>query len=276
MSLINQVGTYRGVVVDKAVTVSTNGYPQLQVVLGATEIYDDELKDWYDRSEVEENEITAYLVLFDGKNRQTLNFNQVEKIFDWNGALFAELEALDHSETRIQFRVVERTYQGKTNLQVEWIDEYDATPGRTVRKLDATELKDLDAAYASLMNKPKVKPASAKAAKAPPTVSQAQAAKVEEEMQARANQEPPVAEKKKKIEPPKVPARKKPKITGTTKQEAWDACVELKAKTVTDALLSQAWVDTIEKIAPGKADADITPEEWGQIQELVLYKTAKF
>lgn len=270
MSLIEQVGTYRGEVVDKAVSVSTNGYPQLVALLRAGERYDDEVGDWV-AWEADESELTAYLVLFDGQDRKTLNCTQVEKVLGWDGASFAGLNAIDHSETLIQFRVVENTYNEKTTMQVEWIDEYGATPGRTVRKLDAIELKDLDAAYAGMMNKPKAKPASAKASPLL-TATQAQA-----QAQAAAG----------KKAPPKVPAKKgPPKTTAAssdgkpakklTKQEAWDGCVDLKDKKVKDEQLSQVWVDTVDEVRGPKEEADLTPEDWGRIQDLVMDKTAMF
>lgn len=259
MTLIDQIGTYRGVVLDKGVGVTTNGFPQLVATVQAKQFYDVELNEWVDW---EEAELTAYLVLFDGKDKKTLTCEQVEKVFAWGGESFAGLDAIDPSTVQIQFRVVEHTYQEKTSLQIAWIDVYDATPGSGgIRKLDADALKGLDAKYASLMNKTKAKPASAKEAKAP---------KVPAKTKTKAPPTPP------KKAPPTVPTSDKMPKKVSTKQEAWSNCVDLKAKNVTDQQLSQTWLDVIEEVCPGKFDSDITPEEWGAIQETVLNKTAMF
>lgn len=254
MSLIDRVGTFRGGVVDAAVSVTKNGFPQFVIQFRATEYYDEEAGVWIDWSEYDENEITAYQVLFDGKDNKTLNCQQIEKVFGWDGLSFEALNNADYSKVNLQFRIAENTYNDKTSLQVEWLDVYDATPGRRVKKLDASDLKQLQGKYASLLKNTAETPA--KAVKAP-TKSNA----------------PPKAPKISK-----APVSTIPPLPGgkCSKQEAWDACVELKAKEITDEKLATTWVKTIEKIAGAKPDTKVTSEEWFEIKEAVLAKTAIF
>lgn len=241
MSLINQTGTFRGKVTDRAVSLTTNNYLQFVVKLYAEEIYDVDEGVWVDWSVYDENEITAYLVLFDGKDNKTLNCQQVEKVFGWDGADLTELDQIDVDDIKIQFRVNERTYEGKTRLQVEWIDVYGAEPGRTIKKLNPDELKKLQARFKNVLT-PK------KAAKAPTKPAK-----------------------------PKVPVVKPDlPVAKTSKADAWVACVDLKGEDVSDEQLAKTWLSTIEKIAGQKDDSVITSEEWAMIQETVLDKIGKF
>jgi len=258
MSLITQEGTYKGNVLESAVGVSKNEFPQLILSLRGTELWDEETETWVDWSAVPENDITAYLVLIDSKNNETLNYKQVQSVLGWDGKSFAELDALDLSQIPIQFRVAPNTYQEKTTLQVEWIDVADAIPGRTVRRLDAQGLKSLDARFKGVLKG--IAPAKAPA-KAP---------------KAAAKPEAPAT--------PKVPAKAPSQASASnipmgkcTKDEAWKACIDMKDdKTVTDENLANAWVEAVAKITPGKTDAKVTPEEWFLIREVVLAKTAMF
>ena len=274
MDLIDRAGTFRGSILSHAVGATKNGFPQWTPQLYGAELYDEELGEWVDWTAVPENELTAYLVLYDSKNEQTLNHRQVEKVTGWDGTDFEELENMDLSETGIQFRVAENTYDGKTNLQVEWIDEYDATPGRITRRLDPAELKALSARFI------KTKKAPATAAK--PTATEAKEAIGAAINSAKAKQTVDAIKK----DPPKAPPTRKPpkppattKATppsGATKGEVWNNCVEFKRDNVTDKKFSEVWTEEINKVAPDKTDDQITAEEWGVIGNAIMDKTGKF
>lgn len=249
MSLIDREGTFRGKPEDRAVTQSSGGFPQFEIQLKAIEYFDEDEQQWVDWSQVDEKDITAWLILFDGKNKQTLNFKQIEKVFDWDGVSFVELNEISIENIRLQWRVSKRIYEGNENYRVEWIDEFDATPGRTVRKLDADELKALQAKY---QNKLKGKaPAKAPAKKAPPKAP---------------------SKKKTSASPPSAPQGK------CSKDEAWNACLDkdLWADGVTDEKVSQAWLNALQEIVPNKPDSKVTPEEWWQVKERVFVDILKF
>lgn len=261
MSLINEVATYRGIVTDRAVGITTNGYPQFVVQLKAEEIYDNETQEWVDWSGADENEITAYLCLFDGKDNETLSCKQIKKVFGWDGKSFIELNEIDISETKVQFRVVERTYNEKTSLQVEWIDEYDAQPGRSVRKLDTGDLKTLQAKYNPVL---KATSGGVTPAKAPKSLPKVPAKRI-------------ISTTKIPVVNSSVESKDEPTKDSNnqcTKQEAWDECVTRKAVSVQDKQLTEAWLNAITEIAPKKTDEKITPKEWFQIMTIVLEATA--
>lgn len=308
MSLIDQAATFRGRITDHGVSLTKNEYPQLVLQLQADEIYDDENKVWVDWVGYDEREITAYLVLFGGNKKETLNAQQVKKVTNWDGNSFQALNDMDLSEVGVQFRVEERTYDNKTSFQVNWVDEYDAEPGRTVRKLDPEELKKLDAQYAQLLKQSGKRAAPAKApANQPPsgvamqTATQAQTAA----KKAAKPKTPGVITKKSKkkaavvdpLGPPETElqtASEATKITSSkrstppvvcdpnlpvghcTKDEAWDAALGLKAKDVDDETISKVWTEAVLNVAPAGQDAGITNEQWYEIREIVLEKTAMF
>lgn len=263
MSSIDRVSTFRGKVADHAVSLTKNEFPQLVCQLVATEIYDEEDQVWVDWADVEQNEIVAYIVLYGGKG-ETLSFNQVKKVFKWDGASFQVLNDGDYSEIGIQFRVVESTYKEKTTLKVEWIDEYDAVPGRSVRKLDRDELKQLDAKYAQLLKAGGTKIAPAKAVKAAgikPTSPKGPVKK---------NSTPSMPKTSTDTASPEMPAGH------CTKNEAWDWVVEMRDKKIDDKKLAESWTGAIQKIGDGKPVEKFTDEQWFLIKEQVLSETAVF
>lgn len=303
MSLIDRASTFRGRITDHGVSKSTNGYPQWVASLVALEIYDAEDQVWVDWSGYDVNEITAYLVLFGGKG-ETLAVQQLKKITGWNGLAFSDLNSLDLSETKIQFRVEENTYEGKTRLQVAWVDEYDAEPGRTVRKLDPEDLKALDAQYANLLKQSGKKVAPAKArqtateankAETPgkvtkkgvkPTQPKGPVKKV-----SRSGAKDPLGpdaappETKRKIDKetidnmpdlPQAPPDPALPVGHCTKDEAWVIVNDLKDQEYTDDQIGDIWLGALQQVAPGVRQKDITDEQWFLVKEKVLEKTAKF
>lgn len=254
MSLVDRIGTFRGVVTDHAVGVTSKSeVPQWIAQLQGIEYFDDDEKVWVDWSDQDECEITAYLVLFSGKDKETLTSKQIKKVTGWSGKSFTELNNMDLSNVKLQFRVKENNYEGNISMQVEWIDEYDATPGRSVRKLEKRELDELDAKYKPVLTATSGGTTPAKASK----------------------KAPPKAPAK----PPKRASKPVPTLPEgkSTKDKAWGAVVDLKEKGLSDKQLAETWVEIVEEIV-GKEipDSKITPEQWFLIQEAVLNKTAVF
>ena len=152
MKQVDREATFRGNIVNHAVSLTKNEYPQWVAELKAIEIWDDDDKVWVDWTDVEENGAIAYLVLFGGKG-ETLTCTQVKKATGWDGLSFTGLNELDLSETIIQFRMEYNTYNDKTTLQVAWIDEENAEPGTAIRTLKPDEMKALDAKFKQFMTK---------------------------------------------------------------------------------------------------------------------------
>ncbi len=269
--LIDRESTFRGNIIDHAVSLTKNEFPQLVCQLDAKEIYDEEEKVWVDWSDVEENEITAYLVLYGGTG-ETLNCTQVKKATGWDGLSFQQLNDMDLSEVVVQFRTENRTYEDKTTLQVTWFDAADAEPGRSVRKLDASEMKALDAKYKAILQNSGKKAAPAKAgAGAKPGTVTAKGVKP-------TGPKGPVKKKSTAPAAPAAPAEADPSLPAghCTKQEAWDTIVELKDKSVTDEANAKAYLDAILEVSGANDQDGLTDEQWFAVKELVLSKTAVF
>lgn len=271
MALIDRESTFRGKVVDHGISATKNEWPQFVCKLLATEIWDEEDQVWVSLADVEldANEITAYIVLI-GKDGETLSFDQVKKVFKWDGASFQVLNGGDYSEVGIQFRVEENTYEEKTRLQVTWIDEYDAIPGRSVRKLDASELKQLDAKFAA-----QLKAGGKKTAPAKPKT----AASGKDHGTVTAKGSKPTSPKgpvKKTTTAPKMPSIPEAPVGSCTKDEAWTEVVDMKDKKIADDVFSKCWVNAVNEVRGDRKVEDLTNEDWFQVKEKVLKETAVF
>ena len=285
MSQINRTGTFRGVAVDCGVAESSGGFPQWVASLQAAEYYDEETEQWIDWSEYEEKEIPCYLVLFGNEGTPLLNMRQLQKAFGWSGESFQELETF--TNVPFQFRVEEKTYEGNTNLRVQWVDAYDAEPGRVIQKLEPAEVKKLDTKYAAALRKfsggPKPKTVPDKPDKPPiPTVDKSAAketlkAQAAEKAQRGAKAEAKAAkrEKKEKLAKPPIPkaapAPTTPPQTTTetpscTKDEAWEKCYEAKGK-LTDDQIATIWLRVIDE--QGGED-NLDAQGWGVVCETVV------
>jgi len=269
MNKIDRASTFRGAVLEKAVGQTKKSQcPQLIVKLKAAEIFDEEEKIWVDYAEYDQG-ITGYLVLFGKDGKSTLTCQQTQKVFDWTGKSFAELDSIE-SPAGLQFRVSEDEYEGETRLNVSWIDVYDAEPGG-IKKLSPDDLKSLDAKYAKGLQEIRT---PAKPAK---PVSKAAPGKVEKK--------PP--ESKKTVAPPESKKTVAPPITGnpvekkvdgkaliSNKVEAWGAVAEVnqseKGTGIDDKALGKLWENTIEDIVGSTEEEDITPEQWGEIETALV------
>jgi hypothetical protein len=293
--LIDRVGTFRGTILEHAVSTTKNGFPQFVVKVQATEYYDEEGQAWVPWSEYEA-QITGFLVLF--AEKVCLNHEQVQKAVGWDGVSYAGLNDLDLKGKVVLFRVEENTYEGKTNIQMRWIDSADADPTRTLKKLDPAALKGLDAKFAVKKAAPAKAPVKAPtpppratpkpAADPTPAASEPATDGPSEQSTTPPVSEPatpatsPTAPSGKPSEPPKPPARRgrPPKAKGPAdglptvcgKDDAWAKVVELKTDACTDDMLGEAWVNAAEAVAPDIDEADITPDQWAVIRDRTLDK----
>ncbi len=166
MSLITEPASYRGVVVEHAVSMTKEkGLPQFVAKFRALEKYDSEEKVWIDWSSQEDSEITAYLVLFSSTGDPIFHAKDVQKVFEWDGASLMALNLLELEGAEVQFEVVEHTYKEKTSLQVANIRGYNEEPGGSVKKLDDDELVKLNANFSNALKKLSGGPKVAKADK---------------------------------------------------------------------------------------------------------------
>jgi hypothetical protein len=269
MSLINQAGVYRGIMTTSGVGLTKNQFPQFICGLVAAEYYDEVQQQWINWEQSENKEMMFYGCLYDKDDKETLNSKQVKLVTGWDGLSFETLNDMDCNGVPVLFRVEERSYDGNTNLQVTWIDDYEASPTRSVKKLDANAAKDLTARYAAVLdaNKAPAKPVSApKPAAAPPVPTAAPATPP-------VPTAPPVKPAAPKTPSPK--ASKKPAAApaagGCTGKDAWNTVVALKSDRVSQDTITEVWLKTVAEVAPGNTNADlITPVQWATIRDKVV------
>lgn len=293
------LGNFRGEIQQAGVNVSSGGFPQFVAKLHAVEMYDEESKEWapyeefFDDGAVEANDRTIFYfgVLF-GKNGATRNNDQVKLITGWTGESFAALAAINHEGTKIQWRNVENTYEQVTTVQVGWIDEYDAAPGGSVKQIDDKALAALDAKFAEMLDQKETvasKPKSRRGKKAKTEDAASPADEAPAEEPAPPTEEPtkpksrrgrkPKAEKTETAPPADLPTDPNAvpdddiPFEGNgpcTKQEAWNDVNAGKKNDVDVKTLTAVWQAKLKIIAPGKAAADVTDQDWSDVRAAVL------
>jgi hypothetical protein len=154
MSNISQVGSYRGLVVDRGLSNSSGGHLQFELTLQATEKYDEANQVWT-LFDFEDSEAQAYMNLITSKEQENaINCRQIMRAFGWDGVSYLALNNPDSSLAKqIQWRMGMETYNNVERCKVQAIDAYDTTPGRKVEKLDAAAVRALDAKYAGILKK---------------------------------------------------------------------------------------------------------------------------
>jgi hypothetical protein len=267
MSLIDQTGFYHGEIVDAGLSESSGGFPQEVIALRALEVYDPD-SDSYLPADPENNEITWYGVLIDSKDKETLNCKQLKKVTGWDGASFVQLGEMELIGMPIAFRVEEHTYNDNTTLQATWIDTIDASPFRTVAKLDKDGLTKLQQRYGAVLaaTKAPAKPVSATPAKAPAKTTTPKTT-------ATAPKTPAKPKAAAKPAAPKKPTVPKTVVGKCTADEAYTACYSLKRDDVTDDALNKIWLKAVAEV--NTDENKITPEQWYGIKESVLKQVSK-
>lgn len=265
--LIDREATFRTKnIVDGGLGQTSTGLPQLTLSLRADEIYDFDEKCWVPWDDVEEREITAFLVLIGKKDNEIFHCKSIEKALGWDGASLSSLNDIDYQNLGIQFRTIENEWEDKVTIQVAGIDHYDAEPGRTVQKLDAVEVKGLDAKYATFFRnrsgekKPKpvgkpVVPAAKPKTTAPPETDESVP-----------DQAPP----KKAAKPLKAPKKAAKKTAGCTQNEAWAACSKARHESVSKEQVIDIWLKAVETLAPDGDEDKMSKELWAQVRDVVV------
>lgn len=256
MGQINIEAYFKGEILDAGLGQSSGGFPQENLSLRALEVYDSEI-DSYLPADPQNNEINAWLVLIDSKDKETLNAKQLKKVSGWTGASFVELSEMNMQGVPIQFRVESRTYNDNTTLQVTWIDEVGASPVRSVSKLDKTEVMALQQRYAGVLAATKAPVAPVSATKAP-----AKATKTK------------TPTKPKTPVKPKPPVKPKAAVVGKcSADDAYVSCYSLKKDDVTDDKLNEIWLEEVGKV--NSDESQISEEQWFIIKDAVIARTGK-
>jgi hypothetical protein len=287
MSQIDREGTFLARIDDHGITETKNGVPQWCAQLYATHMFIEEPDceawgltepDWVDLDNYAlPRDITSYQTMFSRAGDPTLGYDQVQAATGWDGASFADLDSMNLNGEIILIRTAFNEYEGKTRLQVGWIDSKDADPTRSLRKLDTAGLKDLDAKFAGKLNAgKKTAPASAKPVAAPK--AEVKTKKSPEQ----SNKKAEAALAKKPSTPAKKPAAPAaPKKDSETpanaaselkmdKAEAWSKLCDA-SDGINDDVRNAAWLAGCEQVggdpdaAGGRDEDDFTDEDWGRV-----------
>jgi hypothetical protein len=304
--LIKEAGTYRGVIVDHAVSASSGGFPQWTPALQATEKYDFETNTWVNWTGREDCEITGFLTLFSKKGDATFHVPDIMKITDWDGRSLVALNGKDLTNAGIQFSCAEDTYEGVTRMKLVKIAEFDAVPSTgSIRKLSNEDLATLDNQFAAMLKKNAgpAKPSSPAAASKPGVVTQnkrvvaapaasapsvpAAPTMTQEEFEegldtAGEDSDPALAaaaaENPALSAPAAAPAAAKTakgkKPGPMTKEVAWSTCVNMAAKDVNIKELTNSWMIAVKAV--GIPEAQFTKANWAAVCETVCNEHAVF
>jgi hypothetical protein len=273
MSNIDRVGSFRGKIVDRAIGQSSGGFPQAILQLEAAEMWDSENGVWVPWN-YDEREAFAYLILFGKNGKPTASARQLVKALGWDGVAFIDIQENTELKDQIQWRMEENTWEGNTTIRCQWIDEYDAVPGKRVQKLDKSDIAALQAKFAgglqALSGGPKPKSAPPAAPPSAPAPAAAPTPEPEPPFEA----DPPAAEPEPLPEPPAPPAapgppkEEKPKRTRKPKaidmNTAWTKCFEAgKAAGKQDVEITKIWTDIVKE-AGGN---DAVGKDWNPIRD---------
>jgi len=266
--------------------------PQWVADLKAAAFYDEASTTWIEINSEDAIDITNFAVLMGKKGQPLLSAKQLMKAVGWDGTSFESLDNMDLSAVQIQGRVEDNDpeYADKNPYQISWIDAADAVPGRKLQKLEAAEVKSLNAKFAnglralagapkpksvpaklSIPGKPTVLAPSVPDEPTPPVklvpfgrlegVKAAMRVKNEEKKQRGQEAE------SKAPKSAKVPVPETKKITMET---AWESCCEGRSESITDEMLGNHWNDVIEEA--GGEDAVETKGLWAEVREAVVAK----
>lgn len=280
---VDRTGTFRCSPIETGVgKTPKQELPQFLAEVRLLELWDEDTETWVPWAEYEQ-EASVYAILFytnkkTNKKEPTLTHTQVSKVFSWDGTDFTYLAETDFSDLKFQVRIENNDpdYADKNPYVVNWIDEYDAVPGRKIKKLDAAGVKDLNKQFALLLKATGKKAAPAKAPSKVPEVPETDESKPDLPSPKKAGKKAAPTKAPPKV-PPKVPTIPGIPEGKCTKQEAWETAVELKNDDCSDEQLKAAWLAAIAATVPEDiAEKAITPEQWFVIKDAVLNDVGKF
>jgi hypothetical protein len=222
--------------------------------------YYDEAEDTWADWEEYDMAARGYMVLVGKDGEDLLNYKQVMAAVGWDGESYHGLADMQLEGVEVLVRIQENTYKDKTNLQVSWIDHKDADPTSQVKSLDADALDALDKKFGKKKKTAATKPRN----KRPETPKKTEAPK----------SAPPKAAPP-KAAPPKVETPETDKHVCKDKEQAWDACQEMKSKKCTDEELIGAWTRATLDVGNGDEDT-FGPKEWTEVYHIVTNAVGLF
>jgi hypothetical protein len=294
---IDSVGVYVGEIKESGLSTTKNGFPQSILRLRAEKKFVDDAEGmkhfkleeqaWVDWSSFDE-EIVGYFVLFNSPEEFSpdtalLNYEQLQIATGWDGTEFDSLSDGRLNGKKVQFRVAINEYNGKTSLQVNWLDKADADPVRQLKSLDAAGVKALNAKLRIVKKAAPAKPAKPTAAAVP--TSAASAPKVSTPAPAAlpaVSPKPSPASPASTVDtaaPPKgnkkkTPTAPPPASSGdlpaeSTQLEAWEYVNSKKGEN-DDQTVTDAWIAACQEVGGDKDEDKFTPADWAKVRTIVI------
>jgi len=259
MGLINQEGYYKGVITSGGFGVTQKGLPQSIWMLKASEVYDPEGEE-YLPADSESDEITAYLCMFNHDGKENFNNPRIKKITGWDGADFNVLSEMDLEGVELSFRVEygKGDYAGK--IGVNGVDVPDASPTRSVSKLDKPAIDALQARFAGQLAKTKA-PVVAASAK-----SKGKGAATAKGKGKKPSGRPKTSASAQTTEP----------VGKCTADDAYNECFALSGAVEGEPsgdVLNDVWTEERKKV--NEDEVQITEEQWFVIKGAVIKRTSK-
>ena len=288
MAKIDSIGTYRGTVSEAVFSLTRNGFPQFVAKLAATErfieaksdlayyveqgVISDETPQWINWENLDEY-IVSYMTLYGNKDgtgeftpaNATLAIKQLQTALGWDGSSFAPLQDGTYNDSQVLFRVAESNNPAYPNLQVAWLDKFDAPATRSLSGIAASAISELDAKLARGMGK-KVKVAVAAPPKSPKPTS------------------PPSTPTPRTVTPSKD-SDAAPSNSTSPPQEAYtspsDGCTEAQAWAAVETHSNEdtptntdTWISSVAEVAEGAGflpnDHQFTAVHWAKVRDLTL------
>jgi hypothetical protein len=230
-----------------------------------------------------DQEIIGYLTLFNKDGGENFNYADIQAATGWDGTAFEGLTEVVGK--KILFWVEAEEYNGKTRLKVKKVAAPDASPTRSLKSLDATELKALSAKFITKKAKPVVAkaPGAAKAPVNPPTkpvaAKPSAAPSVAAKPTASATTPATSTSKPKATKAPPPPPAPVEETTDaslpeeTTKDDAWAYIFEHKGDN-TDDVMTDAFLSACSEVAgpegaDQKQESQFTGKDWARVRDIV-------
>ena len=155
--LVNQNGRWLATILQASCGESSGQLPEWRAIYQITHSWDPSSKQWYDQVDDGQGgsvpwtnydyQITGYHVLFSHDGKATKSYEQLQKIFGWNGNLMS-LPQIQAEGVQVQIETRIETFNGQDRCKVVWIATADASPDRQLEPTDTGRWSQLASRFA--------------------------------------------------------------------------------------------------------------------------------
>jgi len=155
--LVNQNGRWLATILQASCGDSSGGLPEWKALYQITHSWDPAAKQWYDQVDDGQGgvvpwtsydlQISGYHILYSHEGKVTKSFEQIQKVFGWNGDLMT-LPQVQAEGAQVQIETKIETYNGKDTCKVTWLSPADASPERQLEPTDTGRWSQIAAKFA--------------------------------------------------------------------------------------------------------------------------------